>query len=675
MEENKNNSLDQLSYEDIIKEGENIYPISEESDRKSMEINKIKNWVDIFYNIKQEKSKKKFNELISKSEHSKFFEGLNYEYGINNTPLDINKAFNIYKDAADNFVDPLSMYKMYHIYKNEFNKFNLTKRNRVYEKYYLYKCFANLNYQQLQRNTYLGNRFDIVLEIVIQLDQEDQTFDKMKNYLLYIKKYYKELNLNLKDILIIESVFNFKFGNEIQNKKNAIQQLINLIPNDDSNKINSALDLEIYYKIACYLLEINEIEISEKYFNYVINSKYYRAFPDFALFLQNKKGESKKALIISRIALDNGYNSANIIYYNIFLNSFDFNQINKEIEPIKNFIKILINLLINNFVLEDVYSFFEFFFIRKILIKRYNFKSVLDEYNDYLKEFTEFIIKMTTQEIKKDESNINYIQSDDDNKELILDYFQRNEFYSEFNLVCGFIYYYGVENVVQKDYLKSIKKFKISYKYSNSKSYKRFCYTYIYKIRQILNKEGLINPKNNSLFVSNKKLNKTKIKLFNMYKNALEEDNILNLSSSFFYYLSRLYNKKIGNDGDILLEYICLQRAVECNNESSIFGSIICYYRRNKAFNLLNNEKYEKALEGIVAIKDSEGYGEDNSLCPICFDQKRNIICLPCKHLFCQNCISKIMNKRKCPICRGSIIITFLTEIKNKIEEKEKNNK
>ena len=387
-EENKENSINQLSLEDIIKEGETIYPISEESDRKSLEINRINNWVEMFYNKKKEKTRQKFNELVSKSEYKKFFEGLNYEYGINNTPLDINKAFNIYKDAADNFVDPLSMYKMYHIYKNEFNKFNLTKRNRVYEKYYLYKCFANLNYQQLQRNTYLGNRFDIVLEIVIQLDQEDQTFDKMKNYLLYIKKYYKELHLNLKDILIIESVFNFKFGNEIQNKKNAIQQLINLIPNDDSNKINSALDLEIYYKIACYLLEINEIEISEKYFNYVINSKYYRAFPDFALFLQNKKGESKKALIISRIALDNGYNSANIIYYNIFLNSFDFNQINKEIEPIKNFIKILINLLINNFVLEDVYSFFEFFFIRKILIKRYNFKSVLDEYNDYLKEFT-----------------------------------------------------------------------------------------------------------------------------------------------------------------------------------------------------------------------------------------------------------------------------------------------
>ena len=672
MDENKN--IEQLSYEDIIKEGENIYPISEESDRKSMEINKIKNWADIFYNMKQEKSKIKFNELISKSEYCKFFEGLNYEYGINDKTKDIKKAFDIYKEAADNTIDALSMYKMYHIYKSEFNMFNLEKRNRVYEKYYLYKCFANLNYQQLQRNNYLGNRFDVVLEIVIQLDQEDQSFDKLKNFLLYLKKYYKQLNIKLKDILVIESVFNFKFGNEIQTKKSAIQQLINLIPNDNSNKIIFLPDLEIYYKVACYLLEIDEIDISEKYFNYLINSKYYRAFPDFALFLNNKKGEPKKALVILRIAFENGCNSANIIYYNIFLNSFDLSQINKDIEPIKNFIKIIINLLINNFVIEDVYSFFEFFFLRKILIKRYNFKSVLDEYNDYIKEFTEFIIKMTSPEIKKDETNYNFIQNDDENKELILDYFQRNEFYNEFNLVCGFIYYYGVENVVEKDYLKSLKKFQISYKFSNSKSYKRFCYSYIYKIRQKLNEKGIVNPKNNSLIVSNTKLNKTKRKLFDMYKSALEEDNIINLSSSFFYYLSRLYNKKIGNNGDILLEYICLQRAVECNNESSIFGSIICYYRRNKAFNLLNNEKYNKALEGVVGIKDSEGYGEDNSLCPICFDQKRNILCLPCKHLFCKNCIIKIMNKRKCPICRGSIIITYIAEVENKTKE-EKHNK
>ena len=36
-----------------------------------------------------------------------------------------------------------------------------------------------------------------------------------------------------------------------------------------------------------------------------------------------------------------------------------------------------------------------------------------------------------------------------------------------------------------------------------------------------------------------------------------------------------------------------------------------------------------------------------------------NILCLPCKHLYCDNCINQIMDKRKCPICRGGIIMVY----------------
>ena len=66
-----------------------------------------------------------------------------------------------------------------------------------------------------------------------------------------------------------------------------------------------------------------------------------------------------------------------------------------------------------------------------------------------------------------------------------------------------------------------------------------------------------------------------------------------------------------------------------------------------------------------MGIKDSEGYGEDNSLCPICYVQARNVVCLPCKHLFCNNCIEKIMTKRKCPICRGAIILIAHIQMEN----------
>ena len=139
----------EISYEDIIKEGESIYPMLNELEKKSFENNKINNWLDIFYNLKKEKTVQKFNELVSKSEHQKFFEGLNYEYGINNKTKDIQKAFEIYKEGADKEIDTMCMYKLYHIYKFEFDKFNIEKRNRILEKFYLFKTFSFLYNNQL----------------------------------------------------------------------------------------------------------------------------------------------------------------------------------------------------------------------------------------------------------------------------------------------------------------------------------------------------------------------------------------------------------------------------------------------------------------------------------------------------------------------------------------------
>ena len=199
----------------------------------------------------------------------------------------------------------------------------------------------------------------------------------------------------------------------------------------------------------------------------------------------------------------------------------------------------------------------------------------------------------------------------------------------------------------------------------------------IYKVRKKLNEKQLISPKNKSLLVSNNKLKKTELKLFKLHKSCIEEENISDLSSSFFYSISKLFSKKIGNNGDPLFEFICLERAIEWDIDNLIQGSILCYYKRHKAKKLLDNDtKYKQVLQGIKSIKDSEGYGEDNSLCPICFERKRNILCLPCKHLYCDNCINPIMDKRKCPICRGGIIMVYQVQIidKNNKEENDKIN-
>ena len=70
-------------------------------------------------------------------------------------------------------------------------------------------------------------------------------------------------------------------------------------------------------------------------------------------------------------------------------------------------------------------------------------------------------------------------------------------------------------------------------------------------------------------------------------------------------------------------------------------------------------------MEGICGIKDSEGYGDDGTICPICMDKKKSTICLPCKHFFCEICIEKLLEKASCPICRGEIKIIFDINLKS----------
>ena len=82
----------------------------------------------IAFSFERRQIKKRFIELIKNSEYSGFLEGLNYEYGINNNPLNLEKAFQIYKDSSNNKTDSMSMFRMYHIYKKDLINLILKKR-------------------------------------------------------------------------------------------------------------------------------------------------------------------------------------------------------------------------------------------------------------------------------------------------------------------------------------------------------------------------------------------------------------------------------------------------------------------------------------------------------------------------------------------------------------------
>ena len=201
----------------IIKAGEDMFlPYDEKIDEKCYKMNKMDNWANCFYNFKTGILLEKYKEIVSKTEFSTFFEALNYEYGINNYPLDLKKAFEIYKNAADNTTDTLSMYRLYHIYKKDFKKFNINERSHVLETFYIMKCFSFLT--KLEKEEELFGRFDIFSEIhALLLNEENFFYNWYIKYFDFLKSNYSCYNIKKDDVILIESVIYYCFEKKEEN--------------------------------------------------------------------------------------------------------------------------------------------------------------------------------------------------------------------------------------------------------------------------------------------------------------------------------------------------------------------------------------------------------------------------------------------------------------------------
>ena len=634
--------------DEILKKQKSIYPTCIESikyDQKVDNLYKIENWSEMFYGSKTELVKERFLKIISISEYSKFFEGLDYEYGTNGKPQDIQKAFEIYKQQADNSTDTLSMYKMYHIYRNEFKKFNFSERNKVLERFYLFKCFTYLSNQELERYSFLLNRFQIILELKMYIFYEDKDLQKFDNLINHLCEYYDYYKIKKDELLLIDAVISFEYKNNNNDRALA------------SEKLKKLLDkkLEAKYKLQIFDLKYNDK--SEKLFEELEHENYYRSFCDYAVYLYMEKKDYKKSLELLKKAISKGIIRANYLYYDIFLNNcFDFSKIEIN-QKFKDDLLFLFNRLIDDIATDGIYSYFEFFFLRKLCIKHWNLKSFIESNIDsFTKDFMKMLLDNTCDSLSEEEIK--------NKKDLMNMRYIRIDFFLEFHLSCGVLFYYGIENLLDIDLKKSLMKLQISFDNNDIKPYKRFCYSYISRIKQKLYE---IDDK----LISNLENENSKKILFDLYYSSLEKQRIKYLSSSFFYYLSKLYKKKWGNPGDEIMEKICLKKASEVKGNIPGRGTILTYYRKYKS-SIIINKNWEKFMFEITINKDSEGYGDDNSICPICIDNKRNIILLPCKHLLCELCTKKIMETDICPICRRIILYNFNYE--NKINENNTKN-
>ena len=211
---------------------------------------------------------------------------------------------------------------------------------------------------------------------------------------------------------------------------------------------------------------------------------------------------------------------------------------------------------------------------------------------------------------------------------------------------------------MERDVKKSLFHLIDFYKNSENKPYKRFGIAYLYKAKKYFYDKNKLKENQNcnstDIIMTKEEIDETEKELFKLYTDSINNSDEAIFSSSYYYYFSRLYNKKIGNNGDKLNEYIYLKQATKDQELPRGTGSILSIFRRYKAQILLDKYKdeFKKEIKNIQKLKDNEGYGEDGTICPICFFNERTWVCLPCKHLYCGTCIEKF---EKCPICRKVI--------------------
>ena len=599
-----------------------FFPINNQIDQQIKNRIPLINWENLLYKWLNPNLKKRFITISSKFEYHNFLKGVNKEYGINNTKQNLKEAFSIYKYNADNTTDSVSMYKMYQIYLHQ-NKIFSTKRNRNLEYYYLFKCFAYSPYPILIGNINFMGKIDLYNDILFIFDIEDNSENKFLSLMDYLEKKGSHYNILPSEIKLIRAIIYIKI---LEREDEGIVLLQELA--DKGNK-------EAIYKLACFSKSNNK-NYAKKLFEDLRNLKYYKAYSDYGKFLFEQLNEKEKALEVFKEGFENGNYFCFFCYYDGFLYSYDMkmfeNGNNVEI------IKLFLNILINDILIGGIFSYFEFFFLRKISLKHFKIDpNIIKEYDIYTKEFCQFLSKI-----------VNPV-----NKVFLEKYFAKDISECEFKLSYGYLNYLGINGIIDKDLDKSISYYKSSFKKSENRSYKRFCYSYIYKLKSIFYKE----QKNN---ITIEKLLKSGKKLFDLYNISFQEGNLNDFSSSFFYYLARLYEKGIGTKKDNYYAYIYFYQATKPPIKYLGTGSIISYYRKYKTDKILFSEKFNDIISQLNNIKiteDNEGYGNDGILCPICYDKKRTSVIIPCQHKFCDTCMIKLKEISKCPLCRGKILL------------------
>ena len=617
-----------------------IFQISSEIDNKIEQNNPEPDWDTIIYGWMSDKLLKKQNKLKMKylnKEFLFFLDGIKFEYGIN-ISIDLKAALENYKKGSS-LNEPFSLYKLYTIMKKYSNIFYLN-RDRDFEVFCLLRSMAFSDSHYLFNFESIYN-IEIIHEVAILIELEDFKLEKVKKL---FKKFSSkkdegyEVTIAIDDIMFTEAIFFLKFHNNEEEQAIALSLLEHLA---EKGHLESCYKLaSIHRRELKTMHNFIDIKTSYKYFEICYKSMYYKAYSDFALLLyQDKNIERCKCVLLE--GLENGYPKNFFIFYDITLSTLpDFNSI-ESIKILKNLLKYLIkDLVCGNF-----FSIFEYIYLYN-MIKLYSDSEIISKTN-YQVELYKILEKLYK------------------NKALLPIYYKELEIEIVLSLAyCNYIGFPGIRNFNFSEEL-----FKNAFKLGSNYSYKRFCYSFVFKIRKkkynslvkemdSIFEKAIYNEKKLELDSCWLKLAKTKHNLHKIYIKSFKINKINEYSSSYFYYLAKIFENGYGVDKNIIVSQHFYQLGYLFKPRNLGSGSIIAYHRKEKSRIILLSNKFSIIESEIKDIKLKSIEYSNEKICEICCTKEKQLIFFPCKHyVCCDNCAEKIIKEIKnCPICRTKIL-------------------
>ena len=598
----------------IESELSHLFPINDDTQRQLLERNIPIDWETVFFKWKTPFLRQRMEYLMGKSPHKLFFEGLKFEFGYRGIIPNKKKAYQIYKDGADNANDVFCMYRIYMIHLRDYNKFNMY-RDRVEEKWYLFKCVAYSESAIIDKSDYLFQRIDPIYEAELHFALEDskgEKFDRMLQLLSKCPKY----NFRKRDIILMQFCFHYVFN--WLDQDNLLQEAEQLcfVNNSQGLNILAYISKKLFYDKRLFELYINE----------AIRQGNNTASLDYSKYLFEETLQKEKALEVALKGSNTNYKCGRL-YCTLLSYTIDYDKLRYD-QLLQSTVVTSMEYLINCLVIDDIYATFEFFHLLKILIKHYGLERNLTErYKEFIREFAQFI-----------ESVIH-------RKDYVVNCFGWTDSYSELVTVEVMYYCYKfcdsptVSGILLEHSMLDV------YESNTNLLNQQLYYYFVFKIRKYLAKNA-----NNM----RGKVEESEKQLVKISKRVYEEH--FSTAPSTFYLLGRMHEKGYGVEKDEELAFSYYYITNQKKGKLNFFAPTFLSFRKYKAKKKIGSEYFKKIEEDFNNKMVKKFVDDDDRICCICYVNVKNIAFIPCMHKMCSDCYARIPDNEKCPICRGIIL-------------------